>query len=325
MFSTAAREISPSKSSKTSRAQQPSRVTTGSSVKNRDGSGAGDRNENRSLKLLKPSVSSSISSVTATGRKIAPAAENPKLCLSSASTKISNRDTPKAILDLGLGSHHETAFSAAYSKGGFPCRLEHGSVKHKISWTQPVTSLDYNPLLLTLIEGLRETKHPFLFLVPTALKEMILAPNAKQKILPFLPSIVPGLRHALASKHKQPVLSALSTTAYLASCTGNAMLSVLPALIPPIAKHVHASRDVTIRDAGMACLQGIESGIAFGVVGVHESECNGGVGVDVGGRIVAVGEWIGVGGGEKGVGGTDGVEALRMIRAKIPTYSSVFG
>ncbi|KAJ3019415.1 UNVERIFIED_CONTAM: chitin deacetylase [Siphonaria sp. JEL0065] len=253
---------------------------------------------------------------------IAPAAE-PK------STKISNRSTPKAILDLGVGSHHKTAFSAAYSKGGFPCRLEHGSVKHKISWSQPVSTLSYNPLFVTLMEGLRETKHPFLFLVPNALKELILAPNARSKIEPIMAQSVPPLRNALSSKEKSTILAALATVHSLGTCMGACMLPYLAALLPPIALHSH-SRDTQIKDSVIACLQGVESGIAFNSsTGANDGECKR---VEVQSatgtkekKVVNVGEWIGVGGGDRGVGGADGAEALKLIKSKIPTYSSVFG
>ncbi|KAJ3241229.1 hypothetical protein HDU78_001945 [Chytriomyces hyalinus] len=259
---------------------------------------------------------------------IAPAAE-PKL----APTKISNRSVPKAILDLGLGNH-KTAFSAAYSKGGFPCRLEHGSVKHKVSWAQPVESISYNPLLATLFEGLRETEHPFLFLVPHAVKDMLQAHNSREKVEPMIASAIPSLRHALSSKHKSTILSSLETVKHLGACLGSSLLPYLPSLLPPIALHSH-SRDNQIRETVVECLQGVESAIAYDPKnsGTVLAEEGGGRKVEVssagGGlkekRVVNLGEWIGVGGGDRGVGGSAGAEALKMIKAKIPTYSSVFG
>ena len=32
------------------------------------------------------------------------------------------------------------------------CRLQHGSVKHKLSWTQPVDSVAFDPVLVLLAE-----------------------------------------------------------------------------------------------------------------------------------------------------------------------------
>ncbi|KAJ3020816.1 UNVERIFIED_CONTAM: hypothetical protein HDU68_009962 [Siphonaria sp. JEL0065] len=273
-------------------------------------------------KVLSPTTPRKVGSNHTPSLTIAPAAE-PK------STKLSNRSTPKAILDLGVGSHHKTAFSAAYSKGGFPCRLEHGSVKHKISWSQPVSTLAYNPLFVTLMEGLRETRHPFLFLVPHALKELILAPNARSKIEPIMPQSVRPLRHALLSKEKSTILAALDTVHSLGTCMGACMLPYLAALLPPIALHSH-SRDPQIKDAVIVCLQGVESGIAFNSNNRdNDGECKRVEVQSASGakekKLVNVGEWIGAGGGDRGVGGADGAEALKLIKSKIPTYSSVFG
>ncbi|KAJ3077182.1 hypothetical protein HDU98_007567 [Podochytrium sp. JEL0797] len=198
------------------------------------------------------------------------------------------------------------------------------AAEQMISWSQSIMTVQYNPLFVTLMEGLRETKHPFLFLVPNALRELILAPNARSKIEPILAQSIPPLRLALSSKTKSTILSSLETVHHLATCTGASLLPHLASLLPPIALHSH-SRDTQIKEAVVTCLQGIESGIAYGGDGVEQR-------VEVqsaaGGkerRVVNLGEWIGVGGGERGVGGSDGVEALRQIKGKIPTYTSVFG
>ncbi|KAJ3236681.1 hypothetical protein HDU81_010540 [Chytriomyces hyalinus] len=302
MFSTASRDVGAHKT-----VSKPSTATR-------------TANTAATLKTARKPPSSSIKKGS-----IAPAAE-PKL----APTKISNRSVPKAILDLGLGNH-KTAFSAAYSKGGFPCRLEHGSVKHKVSWAQPVASISYNPLLATLFEGLRETEHPFLFLVPHAVKDMLLAHNAREKVEPMIASAIPSLRHALSSKHKSTILSSLETVKHLGACLGSSLLPYLPSLLPPIALHSH-SRDNQIKETVVECLQGVESAIAYDPKNSGSDE-GGGRKVEVssagGGlkekRVVNLGEWIGVGGGDRGVGGSAGAEALKMIKAKIPTYSSVFG
>ncbi|KAI9353575.1 parkin co-regulated protein-domain-containing protein [Obelidium mucronatum] len=305
MFSTAPRATS------TNAAPKPLNSRGGTSSSGKSGS---------AHSKLSPVTPRKLGTGTLASSTIAPAAE-PK------STKISNRSIPKAILDLGAGSH-KTAFSAAYSKGGFPCRLEHGSVKHKISWSQPVSTLSYNPLFITLMEGLRETKHPFLFLVPNALKELILSPNARSKIEPLLAQSVPPLRNALSSKEKSTILAALDTVHSLGTCLGAGLLPYLAALLPPIALHSH-SRDSVIKDAVIACLQGVESGIAFNTTSSDGAECKRVEVQSASGakekKVVNLGEWIGVGGGDRGVGGTDGAEALRLIKSKIPTYSSVFG
>ncbi|PNI76005.1 PACRGL isoform 24, partial [Pan troglodytes] len=66
----------------------------------------------------------------------------------------------------GEQSRAPSAFAAIYSKGGIPCRLVHGSVKHRLQWECPPESLSFDPLLITLaevnmpsLEYLSENKH----------------------------------------------------------------------------------------------------------------------------------------------------------------------
>jgi hypothetical protein len=73
--------------------------------------------------------------------------------------KPSNRLNQPSIGQFGA-SKHKTAFGAAYANGAIPCRFVHGSVKHKVTWTQPLSMLSYDPLLVLFFEGLRETRHP---------------------------------------------------------------------------------------------------------------------------------------------------------------------
>ena len=79
---------------------------------------------------------------------------------SFAHAKPSSRLSQPSIGQFGA-SKHKTAFGTAYANNAVPCRLSHGSVKHKLSWSQPVSALAYDPLLITFFEGIRETRHPY--------------------------------------------------------------------------------------------------------------------------------------------------------------------
>ncbi|MGH0138935.1 UNVERIFIED_CONTAM: hypothetical protein FKN15_035626 [Acipenser sinensis] len=46
----------------------------------------------------------------------------------------------------------QSTFAAVYSKGGIPCRLVHGSVKHRLQWESPPETIHFDPLLITLAE-----------------------------------------------------------------------------------------------------------------------------------------------------------------------------
>ncbi|KAJ3289962.1 hypothetical protein HK104_007109 [Borealophlyctis nickersoniae] len=107
-------------------------------------------------------------------------------------------------------------------------------VKHKLSWTQPPHELDYNPLLATMIEGLRETQHPYTWIVRQGLEELLDAPGAAEKVRGVLPAVVAPLRAALGVKDKTSFATALNTLTRIAALAGPDLLPYLPTLIPPI-------------------------------------------------------------------------------------------
>lgn len=49
-----------------------------------------------------------------------------------------------------------TPFSAAYSGGHVPARIQHSAVHHTLAWSRPPADLPFDPLLLLCCEGLRE-------------------------------------------------------------------------------------------------------------------------------------------------------------------------
>ncbi|XP_025777666.1 PACRG-like protein isoform X2 [Puma concolor] len=109
----------------------------------------------------------------------------------------SDKLNPKTINPFGEQSRAPSAFAAIYSKGGIPCRLVHGSVKHRLQWECPPENLPFDPLLITLAEGLRETKHPYTFVSKEGFRELLLVQGAPEKAVPLLPRLVPVLKAAL--------------------------------------------------------------------------------------------------------------------------------
>ncbi|NXU88020.1 PACRL protein, partial [Xiphorhynchus elegans] len=98
----------------------------------------------------------------------------------------------------GAYSRPTSAFAATYAKGGIPCRLAHGSVKHKLQWECLPETVPFDPLLVTLAEGLRETKHPYTFVSKEGFKELLVVEGAAEKAIPLLPRLVPVLKATLA-------------------------------------------------------------------------------------------------------------------------------
>ncbi|XP_040093857.1 PACRG-like protein isoform X2 [Oryx dammah] len=109
----------------------------------------------------------------------------------------SDKLNPKTINPFGEQSRAPSAFAAIYSKGGIPCRLVHGSVKHRLQWECPPEKLPFDPLLITLAEGLRETKHPYTFVSKEGFRELLLVTGALEKAVPLLPRLIPVLKAAL--------------------------------------------------------------------------------------------------------------------------------
>ncbi|XP_023655711.1 PACRG-like protein [Paramormyrops kingsleyae] len=113
-------------------------------------------------------------------------------------SKISDRLTPSTADPFSSPRKAQSPFAAVYAKGGIPCRLVHGSVKHKLHWETPPESIAFDPLLVILAEGLRETKYPYTFVSREGFRELLLVEGASEKIRPLLPKVVPALRAALA-------------------------------------------------------------------------------------------------------------------------------
>ncbi|XP_032807953.1 PACRG-like protein isoform X2 [Petromyzon marinus] len=65
----------------------------------------------------------------------------------------SARLNPKTIDPFSDRTRPISAFATIYAKAGIPCRLVHGSVKHKLHWDTPPEDIPFDPLLITLAES----------------------------------------------------------------------------------------------------------------------------------------------------------------------------
>ncbi|KAL5033607.1 hypothetical protein BDV3_000576 [Batrachochytrium dendrobatidis] len=154
--------------------------------------------------------------------------------------KISSLHGLKVIDPMGASSH-KTPFAAMYAKGGIPCRLQHGSVKHKLYWLRPIQEISFNPLMVVFFQGLIETKHPYVFIVGQGLKELMASPDAANKIAPVLSQIIAPLRCALAVKNQDQFIANLNVLVQLAALVGPTLLPYLASLLPPLASKAMAT------------------------------------------------------------------------------------
>ncbi|XP_074847859.1 PACRG-like protein isoform X2 [Carettochelys insculpta] len=158
--------------------------------------------------------------------------------VSRPQSKPSDKLNPKTIDPFGDHSRAPSAFSAIYSKGGIPCRLVHGSVKHKLQWECLPETLPFDPLLITLAEGLRETKHPYTFVSREGFKELLLVEGATEKAIPLLPRLAPVLKAALAHSNGEVFERGLNALVQLSAVVGPALNDQLKHLLTSISKRL---------------------------------------------------------------------------------------
>ncbi|XP_051021016.1 PACRG-like protein [Acomys russatus] len=150
----------------------------------------------------------------------------------------SDKLNPKTINPFGEQSRAPSAFAAIYSKGGIPCRLVHGSVKHRLQWDCPPEILPFDPLLITLAEGLRETKHPYTFVSKEGFRELLLVKGAPEKAVPLLPRLVPVLKAALVHSDDEVFDRGLSALVQLSVAVGPSLNGHLKLLLTSLSKRL---------------------------------------------------------------------------------------
>ncbi|XP_071948641.1 PACRG-like protein [Antedon mediterranea] len=152
--------------------------------------------------------------------------------------KPSQKLNPKTVNPFADAKTPKSAFASVYTNGGIPCRLSHGSVKHKLQWSTDPNMLSFDPLLITLAEGLQEFKHPYMFVAQTGFKELLQVPDAQVKAMPVLPRLIPPIRSALASTHDCVFEGALNALVQLSNVVGDAMIPHLKSLLTHLSKKV---------------------------------------------------------------------------------------
>ncbi|KAF6131926.1 parkin coregulated like [Phyllostomus discolor] len=167
----------------------------------------------------------------------------------------SDKLNPKTINPFGEQTRAPSAFAAVYSKGGIPCRLVHGSVKHRLQWECPPANLPFDPLLITLAEGLRETKHPYTFVSKEGFRELLLVQDAPEKAVPLLPRLVPVLKAALAHSDDEVFERGVNALVQLSVVVGPSLNGHLKHLLTSLSKRL---RDKKFKEPITSALQELE-------------------------------------------------------------------
>jgi hypothetical protein len=156
---------------------------------------------------------------------------------SSRRPRPSDKVNPKTI-DPFKDMKNPSVFASVYSSGSIPCRLVHGSVKHKLSWNQPPESVPFDPVLVLLTEGIRETVHPYSFVARVGFKELLEVADATEKATPLIPKLVPPLRTALCHSDAEVFIAGLQATVQLSNAVGPALNPHLKVLLTSVSKHM---------------------------------------------------------------------------------------
>ncbi|KAK3710766.1 hypothetical protein QZH41_016758, partial [Actinostola sp. cb2023] len=149
----------------------------------------------------------------------------------------------------------KSSFAAVYANGGVPCRLVHGSVKHKLSWDTSPENLAFDPILVTLAEGLRETKHPYTFVAREGFKQMLDVEDASSRVMPLVPKLILPLRAALSSQDVEVFEATLRALVQLSSVTGEVLIPHLKTLLPHVSRRF---MEKTLKETILYALQEIE-------------------------------------------------------------------
>ncbi|XP_041609657.1 PACRG-like protein isoform X1 [Vulpes lagopus] len=223
-------------------AMQKSECPGGVQLRNRKAAN-GDQRTSSSVHrtTVQQSSSSSSTSSPETARKLHP--------------RPSDKLNPKTINPFGEQSRGPSAFAAIYSKGGIPCRLVHGSVKHRLQWECPPENLPFDPLLITLAEGLRETRHPYTFVSKEGFRELLLVQGASEKAVPLLPRLIPVLKAALVHLDDEVFARGLNALVQLSVVVGPSLNDHLKHLLTSLSKRL---RDKKFKEPITSALQKLE-------------------------------------------------------------------
>ncbi|XP_033756003.1 PACRG-like protein [Pecten maximus] len=158
--------------------------------------------------------------------------------LTAAHPRPSAKLNPKTVDPFKSPAKNQSAFAAVYTNGGVPCRLFHGSVKHKLAWETPPEQVPFDPILVTLAEGLKETVHPYMFVARTGFKELLEVDGSTEKVLPILPKVCIAVRTSLSHPDNSVFDSGLDALLQLSDVVGPSLNQHLKLLMVPVAKRM---------------------------------------------------------------------------------------
>jgi hypothetical protein len=112
-----------------------------------------------------------------------------------------------------------------------------------LTWNTPPEQVQFDPVLVTLAEGLKESVHPFSFVSQSGFKELLEVQGAHDKVLPILPRLIQPIKNALVSDIDSVFENGLNALMQLSCTVGphlNQHLKVYLSAVsqPQIAKNI---------------------------------------------------------------------------------------
>ena len=131
-----------------------------------------------------------------------------------------------------------TNFPIHYINNIIPCYIYHKTASFKLIWYKKFSEIDYNSVLPVCFEGIVEEAHPYKFIARQASKELLMAENSHNKILPILSKLYDYIRIALLDDNDETFKDALDICYLLVFYAGKQGLPYTKLILSPLRKRL---------------------------------------------------------------------------------------
>ena len=133
---------------------------------------------------------------------------------------------------------YQTSFPIHYDEKILPCHLFHKAYSFKLIWDKPINKIDYSKVLIICFEGIIETSHPYKFMARQACKELLMAENSHDKIVPILSNLYEYIRIALLDDNDETFLDACDICLLLVIYGGYEGYPYMKLILSPLRKRI---------------------------------------------------------------------------------------
>ena len=135
-------------------------------------------------------------------------------------------------------TRYNTYFPIHYNQNLIPCHIYHRSNSFQLIWDKPLDKIDYPKVLTACFEGIIETAHPYKFIARQCCKELLMAENSHEKILPILSKLYDYIRIALLDNNDETFSDACDICLLLVIYAGEEGYPYMNLLFMPFQKRL---------------------------------------------------------------------------------------